>query len=83
MRGISEYTKINVNCVAPGPTQTPLWERFVIEKPEILDSVRLATPAKRIGQPEEIAAAVLFLASDEANWMIGQTLSLSGGFVMI
>jgi len=81
-REMSEYG-INVNCVAPGPTQTPLWERFVREKPEILDSARLATPAKRIGQPEEIAAAVLFLASDEANWMIGQTLGVNGGLFML
>jgi NAD(P)-dependent dehydrogenase (short-subunit alcohol dehydrogenase family) len=42
-----------------------------------------ATPQKRVGKPEEIASAVLFLASDEAVWMTGQTLSVSGGFIMI
>jgi 2-hydroxycyclohexanecarboxyl-CoA dehydrogenase len=81
-REVAEYN-IHVNCVAPGPTQTPLWDRFVREKPEILDDVRKATPQKRVGKPEDIASAILFLASDEAKWMVGQTLSVSGGFVMI
>jgi len=79
---VADYN-INVNCVAPGPTQTPLWDRFIREKPEILDNVIQTTPQKRVGKPEEIASAVIFLASDEAEWMTGQTLSVSGGFVMI
>jgi 2-hydroxycyclohexanecarboxyl-CoA dehydrogenase len=79
---VAQYN-INVNCVAPGPTQTPLWDRFIGQKPEILDNVIQATPQKRVGKPEEIASAVLFLASDEAVWMTGQTLSVSGGFIMI
>ena len=82
-REVADY-HINVNCVATGPTETPpLWDRFVREKPEILDSVKRATLGKRVGLPEEIASVVLFLASDEAEWMVGQTLSVSGGFVMI
>jgi 2-hydroxycyclohexanecarboxyl-CoA dehydrogenase len=81
-REVAQYN-VNVNCVAPGPTQTPLWDRFIREKPKILDNVIQATPQKRVGKPEEIASAVLFLASDEAVWMTGQTLSVSGGFVMI
>jgi 2-hydroxycyclohexanecarboxyl-CoA dehydrogenase len=81
-REVAEYN-INVNCVAPGPTQTPLWDRFVTEKPEILDNAKDATPLKRVGKPIDIASVVLFLASEEAKWMVGQTLSVSGGFVMI
>lgn len=74
---------INVNCVAPGPTDTPLWKRAVQERPDLTDTIKATVPMGRAGLPEEVAASVLFLASDEAGWMVGQTLSASGGFVML
>lgn len=74
---------INVNCVCPGTTDTPQWahavETLAGSAQAILDSV----PMRRLGKPEEVAAPVLFLASDDASWMVGQTLSASGGLVML
>lgn len=74
---------INVNCVAPGPTDTPLWNQAIKDRPDLTDAIKTGVPMGRVGQPEEVAAPVLFLASDEAGWMVGQTLSASGGFVML
>jgi 3-oxoacyl-[acyl-carrier protein] reductase len=73
--------KILVNAVAPGPTDTPMLA------PETMSAAALAldmaNPLGRIGRPEEIAAAVLFLASDGASFMTGQTICPSGGAVML
>ena len=71
--------KINVNCVCPGPTNTPL----LMTQPEsIREKLAKAVPFKRIGEPEEIADAVLFFASDMSNYITGQVLSVSGGLTM-
>lgn len=70
---------INVNCVCPGPTDTPLLESV----PERLRaSLERAIPFRRLAEPEEIADAVLFLASDRARYITGQVLSVSGGLTM-
>ncbi len=67
---------ITVNCVAPGPTKT----RMVEGIPDHIKNVILATiPLQRLGEPEEIAAAHVFLASDEASFITGQTLFVDGG----
>lgn len=81
----SEVAKyhINVNCVCPGSTDTPLFRLQEQESPEQTKKITAAVPLGRLGRPEEIASVVLFLASDEAEWMVGQTLSASGGMVMI
>lgn len=72
---------ILVNAVAPGPTDTPMLA------PETMSAAALAldmdNPLGRIGQPAEIAAAVLFLASPAASFMTGQTICPSGGAVML
>jgi 2-hydroxycyclohexanecarboxyl-CoA dehydrogenase len=77
--------KITVNVVCPGPTMTPLVEDMY-EKDEfikkIFDSMDKIIPLKHMGTPEDIGAAVAFLASDEANFITGQTLSVSGGLTM-
>ena len=63
---------ITVNAVAPGATATPLFLRTYPQ--EIIDRIASTYPAKRLGQPEEIAPVVAFLARDEANWVNGQTI---------
>jgi 2-hydroxycyclohexanecarboxyl-CoA dehydrogenase len=70
---------INVNCVCPGPTDTPLLATL----PErIREGLTRAIPFRRVGTPEEVAAAVRFLASDSAGYITGQVLSVSGGLTM-
>lgn len=74
---------IRVNCVAPGPTDTPFLDIFGTESQQIVDSMVRQTPLRRLATPEDVAAAVCFLASDEAAHITGQTLSVSGGLTMI
>jgi len=74
---------IRVNCVCPGTTETPLVAKSISSDadPEAarraLESCR---PANRLGRPEEIAQAILFLASDEAAYATGSVLSIDGGY---
>ncbi|MEL6522770.1 MAG: SDR family NAD(P)-dependent oxidoreductase [Pseudomonadota bacterium] len=70
-----------VNAVAPGPTDTPMLSADVMS-PEAL-ALETQNPMGRIGQPPEIAAAVVFLASPGASFMTGQTICPSGGAVML
>jgi 2-hydroxycyclohexanecarboxyl-CoA dehydrogenase len=71
--------QITVNCVCPGPTDTPLLAT-VPEK--VREALVRAIPFRRLAAPEEIADAVLFFASDRANYVTGQVLSVSGGLTM-
>jgi 2-hydroxycyclohexanecarboxyl-CoA dehydrogenase len=78
--------KINVNVVCPGLTETPLLEAVRKQSDRtarIIEAVTQATPFRRPAQPDEIAAAVLFLTSPAANFITGQTLSVSGGLTMV
>ena len=71
---------ITVNCVAPGFIETPMTDALTADqKARILPAV----PAGRLGTPEEIAAAVVFVASDEAAYITGQTIHVNGGMAMI
>ena len=71
--------RINVNCVCPGPTNTPL----LMSQPESMrEKLARAVPFRRIGEPEEIADAVLFFASSMSDYITGQVLSVSGGLTM-
>ena len=74
--------RIRVNVVCPGPTETPLMEATRQANPRLGEALVKAIPFRRLAQPEEIAAAVAFLASDEAAYITGQTLSVSGGLTM-
>jgi 2-hydroxycyclohexanecarboxyl-CoA dehydrogenase len=71
---------IRVNAVAPGITDTPLLESQ--GGAALLSSIVRQVPLRRVGQPEEIAAAIAFLASDEASYITGQTLCVGGGLTM-
>jgi 2-hydroxycyclohexanecarboxyl-CoA dehydrogenase len=76
---------IRVNVVCPGPTQTPLFENLKKDETgaKILSSMDKFIPLRRLGKPEDIAPAVAFFASDEASFITGQVLSVSGGLTMV
>ncbi|HEY2192580.1 MAG TPA: 3-oxoacyl-ACP reductase family protein [Actinomycetospora sp.] len=90
--GIVSFTKtaarevarhqVRVNCVCPGPTDTPLFAAVVEGNDKLRDGLIRAIPLRRLAQPADIANAVSFLASDEASFITGQTLSVSGGMSM-
>jgi NAD(P)-dependent dehydrogenase (short-subunit alcohol dehydrogenase family) len=71
---------IRVNAVAPGPIDTPMLERFVEVGFASKDDLVAMIPAKRSGQPEEVAQAVLFLASDKSGYLTGQSIAIDGGY---
>lgn len=76
---------IRVNVVCPGPTDTALLQSFTGGGEfgqKIYDGLKRAIPLKRLGQPEDIPGAVVFLSSDDANFITGQVISVSGGLTM-
>jgi 2-hydroxycyclohexanecarboxyl-CoA dehydrogenase len=73
---------VTVNCVCPGPTDTALLDQVAAVSQKLYDGLARAVPMRRIGQPDDIAPAVAFLASDGAAYITGQTLSVSGGLTM-
>ncbi len=84
-REMARY-KINVNVVCPGLTETPLLDAIRAQSAQtakIIDAVTKATPFRRTAKPEEVAEAVLFFASPGADFITGQTLSVSGGLTMM
>jgi len=82
-----EYAKmgIRVNAVCPGPTQTPLVDRILSQQPQlatqIVEAIKAREPVGRMGQPEEIAEAVVWLCSEAASFVTGIALAVDGGFV--
>jgi 2-hydroxycyclohexanecarboxyl-CoA dehydrogenase len=76
---------ITANTVCPGPTDTPLLGEIIKASPDadrVIAGMTKAVPMRRMGQPDDVAPAVVFLASDEAGFITGQTLSVSGGLTM-
>lgn len=73
---------ITVNCVCPGPTDTRLLAQVAEFDERLFRGLERAIPMKRLGQPEDVAALVVFLASDAAAYVTGQTISVSGGLTM-
>jgi 2-hydroxycyclohexanecarboxyl-CoA dehydrogenase len=88
--GIASFTKtlarelarngVTLNVVCPGPTDTPLFRSFADQK--LADALTRAIPLGRIGQPEDCAGMIAFLLSDDAQFITGQTVSVSGGLTM-
>src|SRR5947209_11793707 len=77
--------QITANAVCPGPTRTPMLEQMAAAGGaggETIEALRRAVPMRRLAEPEDIAAAVAFLASERAGFITGQTLSVSGGLTM-
>jgi len=77
---------ITLNTLCPGPTETPLFDRFREASPgggKIAEALAKAIPLRRLGKPEDYPGAIAFLLSDDAAFMTGQTISVSGGLTMI
>jgi 3-oxoacyl-[acyl-carrier protein] reductase len=71
--------EITVNAIAPGPTATDLF--LTGKSPELVERLAKLSPLERLGQPEDIAAAVAFLAGPDGAWINGQTLRANGGII--
>jgi 2-hydroxycyclohexanecarboxyl-CoA dehydrogenase len=77
---------INVNAIAPGPIETPLLMQaleFGEIGEKIVENMKAGTQLRRMGQPEEVAAAIAFFASDDASYVTGEILGVSGGMGMV
>jgi len=74
--------KINVNVVCPGPTETALLRGVMEQQPKVLEAMLRGIPMRRLGQPQDLAGAVAFFASPDADYATGQVISISGGLTM-
>lgn len=78
-----EYAKpgIRINAVCPGAIRTPMIDRITGNKKEVEDQFAAMEPIGRLGQPEEVANAVLWMCSDEASFVTGHAMAVDGGWV--
>ncbi|QCC52721.1 SDR family oxidoreductase [Halapricum salinum] len=72
---------VRVNAICPGVIETPMVQRSQEDSPEQMEQVKAATPMGRIGQPEEIGDAAVWLCSDDASFVTGESLVIDGGYV--
>ena len=72
---------ITLNCLCPGPTQTPLLDNLDPDG-KLVEALKRAIPLRRLGEPDDYPGLVCFLLSDDAAYMTGQTVSVSGGLTM-
>jgi NAD(P)-dependent dehydrogenase (short-subunit alcohol dehydrogenase family) len=72
---------IRVNCIAPGTIKTPIWDERLAQTPDAMDHIVPWYPLGRVGTPEDVAKAALFLCSDDASWITGVTLPVDGGLM--
>jgi NAD(P)-dependent dehydrogenase (short-subunit alcohol dehydrogenase family) len=70
---------IRVNAIAPGTLRTPAWKQRKEKDPDVFERISRWYPLGRVGEPEDVAGAALFLASDEAAWITGAVLPVDGG----
>ena len=73
--------RIRVNAIAPGSIEFPdgIWDRRKAAQPQLYNAVLKSIPWGRLGRPEEIASVAVFLCSDAASWVTGQSLIVDGG----
>jgi NAD(P)-dependent dehydrogenase (short-subunit alcohol dehydrogenase family) len=76
-------TNLRVNVVCPGVTRTPLIERYIEGRPDREELTASYAPMRRLGEPEEVAAAVMWLCSDAASYVTGHPLVVDGGWVAV
>jgi 2-hydroxycyclohexanecarboxyl-CoA dehydrogenase len=74
--------QINVNVVCPGPTDTALLRGVMADRPKVLEAMQRGIPLRRLGKPEDLAGAVAFFVSPDADYATGQVISISGGLTM-
>ncbi len=74
---------VNVNCICPGLTDTALLASVTEGNDKLIAGIVKAIPVGRVGRADEVAKAMLFMASDDASYITGQTLSVSGGLTMM
>lgn len=72
---------IRANAIAPGTIRTPLWQERVDKEPAIFERLVRWYPLGRVGEPEDVASAAVFLASDDAAWITGEVLRVDGGLL--
>jgi NAD(P)-dependent dehydrogenase (short-subunit alcohol dehydrogenase family) len=70
---------VRANCIAPGTVETPIWAERVAVNPNVFTELAVWYPLGRVGQPQDVANAALFLASDAAAWITGVVLPVDGG----
>ena len=74
---------IRVNAVCPGTIATPLVRKLILSRGKKMEDAGIPYPMKRIGKPEEVAHAVVFLASDRASFITGTSLTVDGGIMAL
>jgi meso-butanediol dehydrogenase / (S,S)-butanediol dehydrogenase / diacetyl reductase len=79
----ARYGRYGVRCVAiaPGTIRTPIWQEKIDREPEVFERLTRWYPLRRVGEPEDVASAALFLASDEASWITGTVVGVDGGLL--
>ena len=78
-----EYAQqgLRINAVNPGTIRTPILDPFIAAIPDIVSTLTAEHPIGRIGMPEEVAEAVVWLCSDAASFVVGHTMVVDGGYV--
>jgi meso-butanediol dehydrogenase / (S,S)-butanediol dehydrogenase / diacetyl reductase len=79
----ARYGRHGIRCVAiaPGTIRTPIWQEKIDKEPEVFERLTRWYPLRRVGEPEDVASAALFLASDEASWITGTVVGVDGGLL--
>jgi NAD(P)-dependent dehydrogenase (short-subunit alcohol dehydrogenase family) len=72
---------VRANVICPGTIQTPIWDARLQQDPQVFERLTTWYPLGRVGQPDDVAKAALFLASDDAAWITGAVLNVDGGLI--